>query len=129
MAFIRERHECLTGCQDRSPWSAKTDLQYDFIMVYGVDDEDLFDLGEEIDGADEPEPVEQDDGVGEAQAPLGEAVTVALDPSELSESLGDETPAPDESQPVDQAALTRRLLFEDEGDAVEGLPKEGGQDA
>lgn len=39
MAFIRERHECLTGCQDRSPWSAKTDLQYDFIMVYGVDDE------------------------------------------------------------------------------------------
>ena len=99
------------------------------VGVYGVDDEDLFDLGEEIDGADEPEPVEQDDGVGEAQAPLGEAVTVALDPSELSESLGDETPAPDESQPVDQAALTRRLLFEDEGDAVEGLPKEGGQDA
>ena len=37
MAFIRDRHECLTGCQDRSPWSGKTDLQYDFIMVYGVD--------------------------------------------------------------------------------------------
>ncbi len=39
MAYIRDRHELLTGCQDRSPWSPETDLQYDFIMVYGIDDE------------------------------------------------------------------------------------------
>lgn len=37
MAYFHDRHECLTGCQDRSPWSPQTDLQYDFIMVYGVD--------------------------------------------------------------------------------------------
>lgn len=39
MAYIHSRQECLTGCQDRSPWSPKTDLQYDFIMVYGTDEE------------------------------------------------------------------------------------------
>ena len=39
MAYIRDRHELLTGSQDRSPWSPETDLQYDFIMVYGIDDE------------------------------------------------------------------------------------------
>ncbi|MBR3928078.1 MAG: hypothetical protein IKJ65_03635 [Clostridia bacterium] len=39
MAYIRDRRELLTGCQDRSPWSPETDLQYDFIMVYGVDEE------------------------------------------------------------------------------------------
>lgn len=39
MAYIRDRHELLTGCQERSPWSPETDLQYDFIMVYGVDEE------------------------------------------------------------------------------------------
>lgn len=37
MAHLRNRHECLTGCQDRSPWSGKTDMQHDFIMVYGID--------------------------------------------------------------------------------------------
>ena len=37
MAYFHDRQECLTGCQDNSPWSPKTDLQYDFIMVYGVD--------------------------------------------------------------------------------------------
>ncbi|MBQ2433505.1 MAG: hypothetical protein II266_03665, partial [Clostridia bacterium] len=39
MAYIRDRHELLTGAQDRSPWSPETDLQYDFIMVYGTDAE------------------------------------------------------------------------------------------
>ena len=39
MAYVRDRHELLTGCQDASPWSPETDLQYDFIMVYGIDDE------------------------------------------------------------------------------------------
>lgn len=39
MAYIRDRRELLTGAQDRSPWSPETDLQYDFIMVYGIDDE------------------------------------------------------------------------------------------
>lgn len=39
MAYIRNKSECLTGCQDRSPWSPETDLQYDFIMVYGIDQE------------------------------------------------------------------------------------------
>jgi len=39
MAHLRNRTECLTGCQDRSPWSPQTDLQYDFIMVYGTDGE------------------------------------------------------------------------------------------
>ena len=39
MAYIRDRHELLTGCQDRSPWLPETDFQYDFIMVYGIDDE------------------------------------------------------------------------------------------
>lgn len=38
MAYIRSRSECLTGCQDSKPWSPKTDLQYDFIMVYGTDE-------------------------------------------------------------------------------------------
>lgn len=38
MAHIRDRHECLTGCQDSRPWSPKTDMQYDFIMVYGIDE-------------------------------------------------------------------------------------------
>ncbi|MBE5776720.1 MAG: hypothetical protein E7326_04380 [Clostridiales bacterium] len=37
MAYIRNRAECLTGCQDASPWTPKTDLQQDFIMVYGTD--------------------------------------------------------------------------------------------
>ena len=37
MSLIHDRRECLTGCQDRSPWSPRTDLRYDFIMVYGVD--------------------------------------------------------------------------------------------
>lgn len=39
MAYIRDRRELLTGVQDRSPWSPETDLQYDFVMVYGIDDE------------------------------------------------------------------------------------------
>ena len=39
MAYFHDRQECLTGCQDSSPWSPKTDLQYDFIMVYGVDED------------------------------------------------------------------------------------------
>ena len=39
MAYFHNRQECLTGCQDSSPWSPKTDLQYDFIMVYGVDED------------------------------------------------------------------------------------------
>ena len=38
MAFIHDRHECLTGCQEHSPWSPGTDLQMDFIMVYGMDE-------------------------------------------------------------------------------------------
>ena len=38
MPLIHDRRECLTGCQDRAPWSPRTDLQYDFIMVYGIDD-------------------------------------------------------------------------------------------
>ena len=37
MAYIRDRKECLVGVQDASPWSPKTDLQYDFVMVYGTD--------------------------------------------------------------------------------------------
>lgn len=37
MAYIRERNQLLTGVQDRSPWSGKTDFQYDFVMVYGTD--------------------------------------------------------------------------------------------
>lgn len=37
MAYIRDRHELLTGCQDASPWSPKVDIQQDFIMVYGTD--------------------------------------------------------------------------------------------
>ena len=39
MAYFHDRQECLTGGQDSSPWSPKTDLQYDFIMVYGVDED------------------------------------------------------------------------------------------
>ncbi len=38
MAFIHDRRECLTGCQEHSPWSPRTDLQFDFIMVYGADE-------------------------------------------------------------------------------------------
>ena len=38
MAYIRDRHECLTGCQDSQPWSPQVDLQQDFIMVYGTDE-------------------------------------------------------------------------------------------
>lgn len=37
MAYLRSRSECLTGCQDSKPWSPKTDLQVDLIMVYGTD--------------------------------------------------------------------------------------------
>ena len=37
MAHIRDRTECLTGVQDSAPWSPQTDLQYDFVMVYGTD--------------------------------------------------------------------------------------------
>lgn len=37
MAFIRDRKECLTGVQDSTPWEPKTDLQHDFVMVYGTD--------------------------------------------------------------------------------------------
>ena len=44
MAYIRERRKLLTGAQDRSPWSPETDLQYDFIMVYGIDGENLADV-------------------------------------------------------------------------------------
>jgi len=38
VAMIHDRRECRTGYQDRSPWSPQTDLQVDFVMVYGVDD-------------------------------------------------------------------------------------------
>ncbi len=38
MSMIHDRRQCLTGCQDRSPWAPRTDLQYDFIMVYGTDE-------------------------------------------------------------------------------------------
>ena len=38
MSFIHDRRECLTGCQEHRPWSPRTDLQFDFIMVYGVND-------------------------------------------------------------------------------------------
>ena len=37
MAFIRDRQECLVGVQDIAPWAPETDLQYDFVMVYGTD--------------------------------------------------------------------------------------------
>lgn len=37
MAHIRDRKDCLTGVQDSAPWSPQTDLQYDFVMVYGTD--------------------------------------------------------------------------------------------
>lgn len=37
MAHIHDRKECLTGVQDVSPWLPQTDLQYDFVMVYGTD--------------------------------------------------------------------------------------------
>ena len=37
MAFIRNKEECLVGVQDIAPWSPETDLQYDFVMVYGID--------------------------------------------------------------------------------------------
>lgn len=37
MAYIRDRAECLTGVQDSTPWTPQTDLQYDFVMVYGTD--------------------------------------------------------------------------------------------
>ena len=38
MALIHDRRQCLTGCQEHSPWSPETDLQYDFVMVYGMDE-------------------------------------------------------------------------------------------
>jgi len=38
MALIHSRSECLTGYQERSPWSPGIDLQVDFVMVYGVDE-------------------------------------------------------------------------------------------
>lgn len=41
MAYIHDRRECLTGCQEHSPWSPRTDLQFDFIMVYGMDETTL----------------------------------------------------------------------------------------
>lgn len=37
MAHIRDRKQCLTGVQDAAPWGPGTDLQYDFVMVYGTD--------------------------------------------------------------------------------------------
>lgn len=37
MAHIRDRKECLVGVQDIAPWMPETDLQYDFVMVYGID--------------------------------------------------------------------------------------------
>ena len=37
MAFIRDRKKCLVGVQDYAPWMPQTDLQYDFVMVYGTD--------------------------------------------------------------------------------------------
>lgn len=37
MAYLRKRSDCLTGCQDVAPWTPGTDLQVDFIMVYGTD--------------------------------------------------------------------------------------------
>ena len=37
MAFIHDRQECLTGVQEHAPWSPRTDLRVDFVMVYGVD--------------------------------------------------------------------------------------------
>lgn len=36
MAFIRNRSEVLTGCQEAHPWSPQIDMQYDFVMVYGT---------------------------------------------------------------------------------------------
>ncbi len=36
MAHIHDREACLTGAQDRSPWTPEADMQYDFIMVYGT---------------------------------------------------------------------------------------------
>ena len=38
MGFIHDHGECLTGVQERAPWSPRTDLGVDFVMVYGVDD-------------------------------------------------------------------------------------------
>lgn len=38
MAYIRERKELLTGCQEGREWSPEIDLQYDFVMVYGIDE-------------------------------------------------------------------------------------------
>ncbi|MBQ3503341.1 MAG: hypothetical protein IJA75_01400 [Oscillospiraceae bacterium] len=37
MAHIRDRKQCLTGVQQSSPWTAKADIQCDFVMVYGTD--------------------------------------------------------------------------------------------
>ena len=37
MPLIHDRRECLTGCQDHAPWSPRTDLRVDFVMVYGID--------------------------------------------------------------------------------------------
>ena len=37
MPLIHDRRDCLTGCQDHDPWSPRTDLQVDFVMVYGAD--------------------------------------------------------------------------------------------
>ena len=37
MPLIHDRRECLTGCQDHAPWSPRTDLRVDFVMVYGAD--------------------------------------------------------------------------------------------
>ena len=36
MAFIRNRNEVLTGCQESREWSPQIDMQYDFVMVYGT---------------------------------------------------------------------------------------------
>ena len=39
MAYIRNRTELLTGCQESKEWSPEIDLQYDFVIVYGIDDQ------------------------------------------------------------------------------------------
>ncbi|MDF2540762.1 MAG: hypothetical protein K0S47_480 [Herbinix sp.] len=37
MAYIRERSQELTGYQESAPWQPNTDVQCDFVMVYGID--------------------------------------------------------------------------------------------
>ncbi len=95
------------------------------VGVYGVDDEDLF-LPD--DGAEKVGAADAEADVAETAA-AEEGVTVALDPSELEELSAVEASASDSPQPVDQEALTRRLIIADEIDGGEELQEEGGQDA